>query len=215
VIIGAGDGSLAVLKQDTFKILRYPTVVRCVCIADGCRQATVLGGVSSLQLFSNGSSFYCGTKQGNVYQVEYGSLNPKLIWSCHFERINDVTFANNYSKLFATASVGEIRVWNAENSQELLRIAVPNVECTCVIIPVDGKSIISGWTDGKIRAFTPQSGKAKWTINDAHTKIVTALAMTSDCTRLISGGSDGQVRIWRIGESQQMIASMKEHKGMK
>ena len=32
----------------------------------------------------------------------------------------------------------------------------------------DGKSIITGWTDGLIRAFLPQSGKLLWAIKDAH-----------------------------------------------
>jgi WD40 repeat protein len=55
----------------------------------------------------------------------------------------------------------------------------------------DGKSIISGWSDGKIRAFGPQSGKLLYTINDAHHKAVTALATTSDSKRVISGGEEG------------------------
>lgn len=56
----------------------------------------------------------------------------------------------------------------------------------------DGKSIISGWSDGKIRAFGPQSGKLLYMINDAHHKAVTALAVTSDSKRVISGGEEGE-----------------------
>jgi WD40 repeat protein len=59
----------------------------------------------------------------------------------------------------------------------------------------DGKSIISGWSDGKIRAFGPQTGKLLYTINDAHHKAVTALAATSDSKRLISGGEEGEHRL--------------------
>lgn len=55
----------------------------------------------------------------------------------------------------------------------------------------DGKAIISGWSDGKIRAFGPQSGKLLFTIHDAHHKAVTALAATSDSRRIISGGEEG------------------------
>ncbi len=56
----------------------------------------------------------------------------------------------------------------------------------------DGKSIISGWSDGKIRAFGPQSGKLLYTINDAHQKAVTAIAATSDSARILSGGAEGK-----------------------
>ena len=51
---------------------------------------------------------------------------------------------SNYSDVFATCSLTDIRVWNAKNRQELLRIQVPNLECYCVTFMNDGKSIISG-----------------------------------------------------------------------
>jgi WD40 repeat protein len=57
----------------------------------------------------------------------------------------------------------------------------------------DGKTIISGWSDGKIRGFGPQSGKLLYTINDAHHKAVTAIAVTSDSNRIISGGEEGEL----------------------
>ena len=78
----------------------------------------------------------------------------------------------------------------------------------------DGKSILGGWNDGKIRAFFPQSGKLMYVINDAHIHGVTSITTTSDCSRIISGGAEGEVRIWKIGRQTQMMeASMKEHRG--
>ena len=67
----------------------------------------------------------------------------------------------------------------------------------CVNFMSDGKSFISGWTDGKIRAFLPQSGKMFWIINDAHKAGerehggVTCIASSADCQQILSGGSDG------------------------
>jgi hypothetical protein len=73
--------------------------------------------------------------------------------------------------------------------------------------------IASGWDDGKIRAFYPESGKVMFTINDAHQRGVTSLAITSDCKRIVSGGGEGQVRVWGLGrDSQTLEATMKEHK---
>ena len=51
------------------------------------------------------------------------------------------------------------------------------------------------WNDGKIRAFKPQSGAAMYTIHDAHKQGVTAIATTSDSSRIVSGGGEGQVRL--------------------
>lgn len=78
----------------------------------------------------------------------------------------------------------------------------------------DGKTIFSGWHDGKIRAFLPQSGKLLYTINDCHVNGVTAIASTNCCSKLISGGMNGEIRIWKIGKQNQTLdVSLKEHRG--
>lgn len=55
----------------------------------------------------------------------------------------------------------------------------------------DGKLILSGWSDGRIRAFLPQSGKLLYGINDAHIQGVTAMKLNDDCNKIISGGQGG------------------------
>ena len=74
----------------------------------------------------------------------------------------------------------------------------------------NGHSIISGWNDGKIRAFAPQSGKLLYTIHDAHKGAVTAIAGTPDSNRIISGGELGTVRIWAIGPNSQVMQASKK-----
>jgi cilia- and flagella-associated protein 52 len=100
-------------------------------------------------------------------------------------------------QVFVTAAFAELRTWHIHTSRELLRIKVPNVGCGCVAFSADGTAILSGWSDGKIRAFGPQSGKLLYTI-DAHLKAVKAVAATHNPQRLVSGGEDGMVRIWEV-----------------
>ena len=96
----------------------------------------------------------------------------------------------------------------------MLGIEVPGLECFCIFFSVDGKSILSGWNDGKIRAFLPQSGKLLFAINDSHNHGVTSIAGTNDGQKIVSGGMEGEVRIWRIGrQTQIMEGSLKEHRG--
>ena len=73
-----------------------------------------------------------------------------------------------------------------------------------------------------------------YTIHDAHNKVyamllhstlvltmtccvvqgVTALACTSDSKRVVSGGGEGQVRIWDVTpQGHSMREALKEHKG--
>eukprot|EP01001_Neometanema_parovale_P010334 NODE_656_length_2219_cov_67.693702_g626_i0.p1 GENE.NODE_656_length_2219_cov_67.693702_g626_i0~~NODE_656_length_2219_cov_67.693702_g626_i0.p1 ORF type:complete len:645 (-),score=144.07 NODE_656_length_2219_cov_67.693702_g626_i0:285-2162(-) len=207
VLVGSGSGEVALLQKGDLKKIKT---------------VSLQGMITSVA--AHGDHYFVGTSKSNVYYLNAKTFKEELRQTCHFERINDIAFPNGYSELFATASNHDIRVWNARTSQELLRIQVQNLECNCVTFSPNGRSIVSGWSDGKIRAFGPQTGKLIFVINDAH-KVhgmkrvsgnllgVTAIALTNDDQRLISGGADSQVRVWKLGrDSQVMEASMKEHK---
>ena len=199
VLIGAGDGTVALLKGQSYKRMRTTNVD---------------GGVTSLTLRGVGHQFFVGTQISQMYRFNLSEFSSELINTCHYEKVYDVVFAHGYSDVFVTSSKNDIRVWNTNTSKELLRITVPNMDCHAVAVTVDGKSIVSGWSDNKIRAYSPQSGKLIYTINDAHNKGVTAIATTNDGQHLISGGGEGQVRVWVVSAvKQRMQEAMKEHKG--
>jgi len=199
LLIGTGEGTIARLAAGTLKIKS---------------QCAILGGVTSITLTQDGTHFFAGTSMANIYWVDVDSLSAELRNTCHHERVNQVAFPSGFSDVFATCSITDIRVWNANTRQELLRIQVPNMECYSLEFMRDGRSIVSGWSDGKIRSFLPQSGKLLYVINDAHKNGVTALAVTSDCGRIVSGGMEGEVRVWKVGrQTQTMDASLKEHRG--
>jgi WD40 repeat protein len=137
--------------------------------------------------------FWAGTIHSNIYTVKTDDFKSELQSTCHYAPVNDVCFPPESSNIFATASDADIRIWNAHTSKELLKISVPNLECKCITFKKDGSSLITGWNDGKIRAFGPQSGRLQYVINDAHKKIVSALAVTDSHNnkgdfRIVSGG---------------------------
>lgn len=71
--------------------------------------------MTSLTFTGDSTHFFAGTAQSNIYWVDSEKLSPELRNTCHYERINDVAFPNNYSDVFATCSQTDIRVWNAKN----------------------------------------------------------------------------------------------------
>uniref|UniRef100_A0A7S3LVG9 Cilia- and flagella-associated protein 52 n=1 Tax=Palpitomonas bilix TaxID=652834 RepID=A0A7S3LVG9_9EUKA len=203
-IVGAGDGTVAKLRLAAGRggLTFLPT-----------KSARLQGSVTSLARHPGAQYLLIGTNKSNMYSLTNSDFKIQLRSTCHYSRINDIAFPEGYADVFATCSMNDIRVWNSRTGVELLRINVQGVECYCITFMKDGGSIVSGWSDGKIRAFGPQSGAELYSINDAHQGGVTALACTSDNERLISGGEDGQVRVWKVTkQSRVMIASMKEHK---
>ncbi|KNC53275.1 flagellar associated protein [Thecamonas trahens ATCC 50062] len=199
VIAGSGDGVLASLSPSSLKVTKV---------------ARLAGAVTSIALDASHTAMFVGTASANIYTAVTETLATELRTTCHPGKVNDVVYPCDYSEVFATAGPEDVRVWNSRTSEELVRISVPNIECHCVAFAADGSAIFSGWSDGKVRAFGPESGTLLFVINDAHHGPVTAIAPCADGERLISGGKDGEVRVWRLmASSQVMEATMMEHKG--
>lgn len=119
--------------------------------------------------------------------------------------------------------------------QELLRILVPNFTAAAIVFSNDGKSIVSAWNDGVLRAFTPLTGKLIYAIPNAHNKGIleiilgqfwhkkyifsicifigcSAIAISTCDKILVSGGCEGQLRVWKIEATRQsLIGVLKEH----
>jgi WD40 repeat protein len=176
IIVGCGDGSVVTLALPYLNILK---------------STKLIGSVTSLS-FQDEKNMWAGTSSSNMYLIG-PSNDPVLTNTCHYAPINDIAFPEHSGDIFATASDVDVRIWNLKTCQELLRVAVPNLECQCITFKKDGTSLITGWSDGKIRAFGPQSGRLQYQINDAHKKCVTALAVSDPYNdrgdiNIVSGG---------------------------
>lgn len=204
VLVGAGDGSLGFINCFLNVVAGYKT--------------QLVGGITSISPHPKGNKFIIGTDQCNRYEVSKDLIEAELKASCHSGSINDIAFPEGCPELVVTSSRGDMRVWNIRMKQELLRIQVPNLECLSSLVTPTGSTILSGWDDGKIRAFYPETGRMKFVIPDAHSEKVTALAIADNDARspwrIVSGGAEGRVRVWKVTSSHQaMLTSLKEHRG--
>uniref|UniRef100_A0AAR5QBT5 Cilia- and flagella-associated protein 52 n=2 Tax=Dendroctonus ponderosae TaxID=77166 RepID=A0AAR5QBT5_DENPD len=216
LIVGAGDGTLELVVEAEKPVLPLDSDVKLPSVPalKILKSTNVNSAVTSIQLMKNDAIILVGTAASEIYEVNLTDFHAKLILTCHTSAIYDIAFPHNFSEVFATASHDNVRVWSMSTMQELLRICVHNFTCSSVLFAHDGKSIITAWNDGVIRSFTPLTGRLIYAILNAHNKGVSALAITSHGRMLISGGCEGQVRLWNVSPyRQQLICTLKEHKG--
>ena len=166
VIAGAGDGTVCLLNP---KLQLIPS-----------HKVKLTGAVTSISLAPDSKSFQTGTELSQRYSLDISTFTPRLTGTCHYSEIYDVKFPKDCSDLFVTASVQDIRVWLMKDHQEVLRIKVPNVSCYAIDITSQGSSIVSAWSDGKIRSFYPETGESHFIIPDAHPDSVTCLTLCND-----------------------------------
>ena len=132
LLLGGGDGTIAVMDKDSLKITRSTKV-------EG-------GGVTCIAPHVSGQLFFCATSLCSTYVVKFDGLVAELRSTCHNTKIHDVVYPAGYSELFATSSKQDIRVWNARTCAELLRIQIPNLDCDCITFAKDGRAIVSGYS---------------------------------------------------------------------
>jgi len=199
LIVGAGDGTVAEVTVPGFKKGKSKKL-------DDCVTSLVVNNKCLSKMFA-------GTKCSQIYEIgcDKQQFTCDVTETCHYGEIFDIAFAQGTAQLLATAAKDEIRVWDNYTGKELLRIRNPNITCRGIEITQDGKNIISGWDDNKIRVYSPKTGTLKFDLENAHKKGVTALAVTSDNMNIISGGGEGNIRIWQIRKGSEHH-DMKEHK---
>ena len=160
IYVGTSDGIVAKLDKTSLNIIGEVKI-----------NYSSINGLAQSE-----SKVYNYSDRGVVRAVlDSESLQQMQVFlNSHFDVVSSVAFPQNYSNVFGTASQDEVRLWSPNNQKELLRIELMQgseydfAKANCLDFMPDGKSIVSGWTDGKIRAFLPQSGKLYWIINDAH-----------------------------------------------
>eukprot|EP00966_Prymnesium_polylepis_P156144 3607530-Prymnesium_polylepis.1 len=64
--------------------------------------------------------------------------------------------------------------------------------------------------DGKIRAHEAEAGNLLWAMDNCHRGGVSALALSHNLKFLVSGGEEGEVRVWEI-RSESPAAAGRTH----
>jgi WD40 repeat protein len=197
VIAGGGDGTVSQFVKNGTEWIEE-------------NRAQLPGGVYALSLSPDALEVIAGTMQGFIYRLRPGALSPLLVCENHFAGVVAVAYENTVSDQFATISLdGTIRIWDAGDYTVLCKMVVKDaLRPTCLAFSLD--AVISGWEDGRIRAHHPTTGEMLWIIDDAHRDGVTACALSGNERFVMTGGAQGEVRIWEM-RTRELVTHLKEH----
>ncbi|XP_012220706.1 cilia- and flagella-associated protein 52 [Linepithema humile] len=215
LMLGAGDGAVELIEiinkttSRTQKLSKLPNTPQIFTH----RAENVCSTVTSIVLYLN-DFVLVGTTWCEIYQIQLSNFHMRLLITSHTSCIYSIAFPRDDSEIFATGGKNDVRLWQLKTHKEALRITVPNFVCSSLHFARGNQMLFSAWNDGTIRAFAPHNGQLYFAIHNAHTKAVSTVAVASDAATLISGGCDGQVRVWEIKDDvQRLISVLKEHRG--
>ena len=122
----------------------------------------------------------------------------------HGEQVNCMAFSFD-GKVLATAGDTSLKIWDTETWQDRHTSKSPPV--TAIAFAHDGKQIATGHSDGKIRIWDIESGKAIATI-PAKDERVNGVGYTLDGKLLISAGTAKLVTGWNTSNWQEGFSWM-------
>ena len=140
-----------------------------------------------------------------MWDVETGEKRTTI--STQTQKVANVVYAPD-GKTIATARRQDNTVyfWDTATGKSkgtLERVGSGSIQ-SFVYVP-DGKTIATagGWTDNVVQVWDVQTGKHRTTLT-GHTKQVNSVAYSSDGNMIVSGSTDGTVRLWNAVIGKQI-----------
>ena len=173
--------------------------------------------VTSLILAPSGTELFVATSDCQVFRLTLLTFSYSQEICCPSLPIRSASFPSSSCQLYAIAGGDGVQLWT-DAGQMVLHVPppLPGIDATQVRVARDGRSVISGWSDGNVRIFTPESGNMVEEVRNAVTgkEGVTAMAVSRRGDLMVVGGGDGGVRVWELGRGAAKLSkTVREHRG--
>lgn len=97
-------------------------------------------------------------------------------------------------KRVVSASFQELTVWDAASGALLKTLKHPGWVMSVTFSP-DGKQILTGGEDHKVRVWQTETGRLVRTL-EGHSGTIRSVAVSADGARIVSGSEDTMIKIW-------------------
>ena len=166
----------------------------------------------------------CLPRSSPIFQDRSQQVLPPLrISESHIGAVQNVAFGSKINELFATCGRDRtVRVWDSSDYTVRMEASVSKADVfpTCVAMTLDSEIVLSGWNDGKIRAYlvNPEDRKEHgsnkaWEISDvAAGRGISNIVLSNNERFFVTGGYDGMVRVWGYS-GHELVTQLKQVSG--
>ncbi|WP_395751191.1 PQQ-binding-like beta-propeller repeat protein [Prosthecobacter sp.] len=131
-------------------------------------------------------------------------MSQPLTYSGHRNSINACAWNPRGTAVASASADGTIRLWDAANGRELLRINAHVLAIRCCIWSPDGSRLLSGSEDNTLKLWDATTGRELLCLN-AHARAVRYCAWSPDGSRLLSGSADHTLKLWDATTGRELL----------
>merc|ERR1719265_686541 len=198
ILTGGGDGTITYLCGPSPNELRDEKQIR------------LDGSLTSMSLKCDASEVMAVSAVGTAFRIR----TKDLTFMCHNQvsagGLYDVEYLHGISDRFLTCGGdGMVTLWDANDYSARLRCPTRSRSYPITVTGCED-IICTGLSDGRMLAYDCVQGQSLWHIDNAHKGGVTTMRLPTNVRFVVSGGSEGELRVWEL-KTRQMVSHLKEH----
>ena len=176
--------------------------------------------VLAMSLCKGGLEVIVSCASGSIYRCSVETLAFSVVDVSHTRSVSCINFGSNPSVFCTGTQSGELRMWDLTDYACQAMLIIPAAGAALAVAMVEGVGIeagvMSGWENGTITCHDLSLNRQLWIVPGAHRGGCTSLAVqtSEDLHFFVSGGTDGNVRVWRMSNRQLVVQFSEHHKSV-
>lgn len=174
------------------------------------------GDVTGLAFTPDGKTLLSSSRDGTLRWWDLETRNERRTVQAHADGVHGLALSPNGQRL---ASAGgwdrSVKLWDADNGQELHKFAGHTSQVTSVAFGPDSALLASGSWDETVRVWEPNKSQQPRVLVEKGSlmALIFSVALSPDGRLLVSGSWDAVVRVWDAAQGQ-LLRKLGQHNGM-
>jgi type VI secretion system protein ImpC len=169
------------------------------------REVSVFEGhenpVYALAIYPDGTKVVSGSSSGNIAIWDIASGQKTSSFKAHRGAITSIAISPDGKRIVSGSEGRTVKIWELKSGRELHTLLGHASAVNSIAISPEGLRVFSAG-DRTIRLWDIESGE-KINILKYHA-FVSAIAVSLDGTKLVSGSTAGKIKLWDLGQNREL-----------